>query len=150
MNRVWKIFFSLMAILSLFPAISYYQSATASKRADKEYAAQRYLREIYQAQKEFFSQTGNKRYGTLVELREAGLISEPLMSGENGNFHFAKGSYLIAIDLRENGYEAFATPVKLSWIIVSGRRSFYVNEQNVFTAADKDGERATADDEYLP
>lgn len=96
-----------------------------------------------EAEQLYFSQ--NKKYGTLGELIDAGLVDRSFLSGNRFNYHFE-------IEPEDSRYDALATPV-WNWKTGLGgerRLSFYFNDQNTFTTADKQGSRANANDEPIP
>lgn len=98
---------------------------------------------FYEAEQLYFSQ--NKKYGSLGELIDRGFIDRSFSSGNRFNYH-------LEIEPEDSRYDAFATPV-WNWKTGLGserRLSFYINDQNIFTRAEKQGGRAGANDEPIP
>jgi hypothetical protein len=74
-------------------------------------------------------------YGTLEQLIQKGFIVDPAQ-GQVARYKFE-------IRLRPHGFDATAVPEKYG---VTGDRSFFIDETNTIRAADKRGEKATAQD----
>jgi len=74
-------------------------------------------------------------YGTLEQLIQKGFIVDP-SQGQVARYKFE-------IRLRPHGFDATAVPEKYG---VTGDRSFFIDESNTIRAADKRGEKATAQD----
>jgi hypothetical protein len=74
-------------------------------------------------------------YGTLEQLIQKGFIVDP-SQGQVARYKFE-------IRLRPHGFDATAVPEKYG---VTGDRSFFIDETNTIRAADKHGEKATAQD----
>jgi hypothetical protein len=142
LSRTTKIAFVITFILVFSAAILIYPNLNASQRFDEEYAALRSLQMFFEAEQVYFSK--NKKYATLSELVNDGLIDKSFSNWNRFNYRFE-------IELREGGFEAFATPI---WNLRTGlggerRSSFYINNQHVFTRGDKQGRRADANDEGI-
>ena len=74
-------------------------------------------------------------YGTLEQLIQKGLLVDP-SKGQVARYKFE-------ITVRLHGFDATAVPEKYG---VTGDRSFFIDQTNVIRAADKHGEKATAQD----
>jgi hypothetical protein len=74
-------------------------------------------------------------YGTLEQLIQKGLLVDP-SKGQLARYRFE-------VTLQPHGFEATAVPEQYG---VTGDRSFFIDQTNVIRAADKHGEKATAQD----
>lgn len=106
----------------------------ASRRAANEASALHSLRTITASEYTFQSKFG--RYGTLEELRIAGLIDRGLASGKKNGYRFA-----LTFDLEHpEVFELTSIPMSYG---SSGTRSFYVDETFVIRGADNSGGPST-------
>ncbi len=80
------------------------------------------LRTIQSAQKKYFSVNKSKNYGTLEQLKNAGLIDETLASGESGGYKFTVTIFQLN---NEPAFDVTARPLRPE----AEKRSFYMNEQ---------------------
>ena len=102
--------------------------------AANETAAMARLRVIAAAQARYMVESGGD-YGTLDQLIEKRYANDP-SSGKLPGYRFD-------VQVRRGGFQATAVPQKYG---ITGKRSFYVDENNVIHAADKKGAPATASD----
>ena len=102
-----------------------------------ELAAMARLRAIGSAEMSY-SATNNGKYATLDELIRGGMVNDPSQGKLTG--------YTFDVRVTEHGFEARATPEKYG---ISGKRSFYVDEQNSMRGTDKNGSPAGASDPIL-
>jgi hypothetical protein len=141
LTKTRKIGLTIAVVLIGSAGILAYPNLQSSERFDEEYAAMKSLTQFFEAEQRFYSQ--HKKYATLAELIDAELVGKSFAVGARFNYRFD-------IELKNNGYEVFATPLK-DWRTWNDRRlSFYINDQNIFTRNDRDGERANADNEPVP
>jgi len=105
--------------------------------AGNEIAAMARLSAIGRAELAYQAESGGK-YAALDELIQRGLVNDPKQGKLTG--------YKFEVNLTAHGYEATATPERYG---ISGKRSFYVDEQNVMRGADRNGSQATASDPQL-
>ena len=108
----------------------------ASLRAANEGAAINALRTLSAAEATYQSTAGAGDYGNLEELNSQSLINEAYTTKVRSGYRFELSAY-------GDSYEVTATPVDYP---KSGVRSFYVSEDGVIRAADKQGEVADEDD----
>ena len=141
--------FGLLILIPIILAITI-PNLMASRIAANEASAISMLRKICTAESTFKATTGEgERYGTLPELRQAGLLP----GGEFANIglELKKNGYRFEVRTRQinspNGpayrFEAVAIPESYG---SSGNRSFYVSEDLVIRAADKGGLEAGSSD----
>jgi hypothetical protein len=102
--------------------------------AADEMSAKVRLISIAKAETLYQAETGGE-YATLEALIQKGLVADP----SRGQFAW----YKFEVKLRPNGFDATAVPEKYG---VTGTRSFFIDETNTLHAADKNGEKATAQD----
>jgi len=95
------------------------------------------MRDLYNREVEF--RMINRRYATLEELSADGLIDKELASG-------VKDGYRFEIDAKGDSFEIHATPLIYGGTKSTGTMSFYMNQANVFTVADKGGGKASPND----
>lgn len=107
---------------------------------DCEYQSISALRTIVGAQATFEATTGN--YGSLQQLKDAGLIDEPLASGSRSGYSFAL-KVRNRTQTRPPTFEATAVPNSYN---KTGRRSFFVDHTGIVRGADRNGAPANADD----
>jgi hypothetical protein len=93
------------------------------------------LQRIAQVEHAYKIEKKKERFGTLEELREAGLLEKEFPSGET--------EYKFELSASGEKFEATATPKDYG---KTGRRSFFIDEKLDLRAADRRGERATSDD----
>jgi len=105
--------------------------------AGNEIAAMARLSAIGRAELAYQTESGGK-YATLDELIQRGLVNDPKQGKLTG--------YKFEVNVTAHGYEATASPERYG---ISGKRSFYVDEQNVMRGADRNGSPATASDPQL-
>lgn len=80
------------------------------------------LRTIQSAQKKYFLANKSRDYGTLEQLKNAGLIDETLASGESSGYKFTVTIFKLN---NEPAFEVTANPLSPE----TRKRSFYMNEQ---------------------
>ncbi|MFL6216480.1 MAG: hypothetical protein ACJ74J_21535 [Blastocatellia bacterium] len=102
--------------------------------AANEIAAMARLSAIGRAEVAYQTETGGQ-YATLDELVERRMVNDPAQGKLTG--------YKFEIKITAHGFEATATPERYG---ISGKRSFYVDEQNAMRGADRNGAAATASD----
>lgn len=132
---------SLVVGFSIIMAIAI-PNLMASRRAANEASTMRQMRTISGAEATYQSTTGAGEFGTLQELRNAGLIKEELSDGDYNGYRF---SVRIKRGTRETlaGFEAVATPLNYG---SSGNRSFYMDETGVIRSGNNRGAEADAQD----
>ncbi|HEY0323864.1 MAG TPA: DUF4190 domain-containing protein [Pyrinomonadaceae bacterium] len=114
----------------------------ASRRAANEAGTMMSLRQIASAEATYYATKGmGRRFGTLQELAEEGLIDQTFAKGIRFGYRF---------ELRASGtsFEAAATPLTYGQTSSPGKRSFYLSSDSgyVIRAADKKGLEADASD----
>ena len=102
--------------------------------AANELAAMSRLSAISRAELLYQAESGGK-YATLDELIKQGMANDPSQGKLTG--------YKFEVRVTAHGFEATATPERYG---VTGKRSFYVDEQTVMRGADRNGSPATASD----
>lgn len=102
--------------------------------AANELAAMTRLQAIGRAELAYQVESGGQ-YATLDELIKRGMTNDPAQGKLTG--------YTFEVRVTAHGFEATATPEKYG---ITGKRSFYVDEQNVMRGADKNGSPAGASD----
>ncbi|HJQ23025.1 MAG TPA: hypothetical protein VKA60_03855 [Blastocatellia bacterium] len=102
--------------------------------AANELAAMTRLQAIGHAEMAFQAESDG-HYATLDELIQRGMVNDPAQGKLTG--------YKFDVRVTAHGFEATATPERYG---VSGKRSFYTDEQRVMRAADKRGEPASSSD----
>ena len=105
--------------------------------AGNELAAMTRLQAIGRAELAYQAESGGQ-YATLDELIKRSMVNDPMKGQLTG--------YKFDVRVTAHGFEATATPERYG---VSGKRSFYVDEQNVMRAADRKGAQATSADPML-
>jgi hypothetical protein len=144
-EKTKKFFGCATIILFLLLVIAIYlPGLLTTKIAVQEASAFSTILSLYEAEKKFQSQNENKQYGSLKELAEAGLIDTELAQGQKKGFRFE-------VVLGDKSFEAYATPLIYGryGFTATGSRSFFVNEKNILTNADKQGERAGLSDKRI-
>lgn len=105
--------------------------------SDNEVCTVAALRGLFSAELDYAATIGSGRFGTLLELRNAGLINEILGSGTSHGYVFS-----VAFGA-PGGFELRGSPTAYS---VTGRRSFYIDQTGILRGADHQGGPATAND----
>jgi len=105
--------------------------------AGNELAAMTRLQAIGRAELAYQAESGGQ-YATLDELIKRSMVNDPMKGQLTG--------YKFDVRVTAHGFEATATPERYG---VSGKRSFYVDEQNVMRAADRKGAQATSADPMI-
>ncbi|MDH3493350.1 MAG: hypothetical protein OEM82_07365, partial [Acidobacteriota bacterium] len=85
------------------------------------------VEKIVAAQKIFAANNPEKRFGTIEELKNAGLIDETMVDPE-------KGGYAINVTLKDSGnaFDVVAEPVKPKVVAISARKVFSTEKREVF------------------
>jgi len=99
-----------------------------------ELAALARLRSIASAELLYHAQSGGG-YAPLDELTQKGFVNDPGQGKLTG--------YKFEVKTAGENFQVLATPEKYG---ISGKRSFYIDTQNVMRGADKKGEPASASD----
>ena len=94
---------------------------------------------LHQAQATYNATTGVGNFGTLEQLRSAGLLDEAFASG-------SKFGYAFVVTPTGSTYTATGTPVRYK---KTGLRSYYIDQTGLLRGADNNGEVATASDPYI-
>jgi hypothetical protein len=94
---------------------------------------------LHRAQATFSATTGAGSYGSLLQLRSAGLIDEALASG-------AKYGYTFVVTPTGTSYTATATPIRYR---KNGLWSYYIDQDGVLFGRDKNGLLADRWDIYV-
>ena len=137
--------FSMIIVVPIVLAIAV-PNMLASRMAANEASAIATLRSIGSAEATYQSTvTGGKAFGNLDQLVETGFVAKDIK---------AKHGYRFEVRATENRtrsgseywFEAFATPDSYN---LTGKRSFYLNQQFVIRAADKFGRQAAVGDPPL-
>jgi hypothetical protein len=102
--------------------------------AANELAAMTRLTAIGRAEMAYQAESGGQ-FASLDELIRRGMANDPSQGKLTG--------YKFEVRVTTHGFEATATPERYG---ISGKRSFYVDEQSVMRGADKRGSAATASD----
>ena len=102
--------------------------------AANELAAMTRLQAIGRAEMAYQAQAGGQ-YATLDELIKERMVNDPSQGKFTG--------YKFEVRVTAHGFEATATPERYG---INGKRSFYVDEQNVMRGADRNGAAASASD----
>ena len=102
--------------------------------AANELAALTRLQAIGRAEMAYQAESAGQ-YATLDELIKRGMVNDPSQGKLTG--------YKFDLRVTAHGFAATATPERYG---VSGKRSFYTDEQNVMRGADKQGSPASAAD----
>jgi hypothetical protein len=102
--------------------------------AANEIAAMARLSAIGRAELAYQAESGGQ-YATLDELIRRGMANDPAQGKLTG--------YKFEVKVTAHGFEATATPERYG---ISGKRSFFVDEQNVMRGADRNGSPASASD----
>lgn len=116
----------------------------AARRAANEAMMINRLRQISSAEATYLSTVGlGRKYGTLAELAENGLIAPSLARGG------PQYGYRLEVRVGSDSYEAVATPMSYGQASSPGRRSFYISSDGVIRGADKKGLEANINDPPL-
>jgi len=102
--------------------------------AANELAAMTRLQAIGRAELAYQAESGGQ-YATLDDLVQRRMVNDPSQGKLTG--------YKFEVKVSAHGFEATATPERYG---ISGKRSFFVDEQNVMRGADRKGTAATASD----
>ena len=102
--------------------------------AANEIAAMARLTAIARAETMYQAESGG-RYASLDELIQKGYANDPSKGKLTG--------YKLEVRVGGDGFQATATPEKFP---ITGKRSFYIDENNVMRGADKGGAPATSSD----
>jgi hypothetical protein len=105
--------------------------------AANELTAMTRLSAIGRAELIYQAESGGK-YATLDELIQRGMANDPSQGKLTG--------YKFEVKVTAHGFEATATPEKYG---ITGKRSFYVDEQTVMRGADRNGSPASASDPQI-
>jgi hypothetical protein len=105
--------------------------------AANELTAMTRLSAIGRAEMAYQAQSGGS-YAPLDELIRQGMVNDPSQGKLTG--------YKFEVKVTAHGFEATATPEKYG---ITGKRSFYVDEQTVMRGADRSGSPATASDPQI-
>ena len=101
----------------------------------------RSVRQIHSAQATYQATSGNGNYGSLGDLRQAGLIDEALASGQKYGY-----AYTLSVKTSPARFSVMATPRSYR---KSGVRSFYVDQVGDIRGADHAGGPATPADPVI-
>jgi hypothetical protein len=102
------------------------------------------MRILMSSQSTYFSTAGeNRRYGTLAQLSEAGLIDKIVAGGTRWGYRFFVRMPQNAYSEFQPTYQIYAVPVNYS---ATTKRSFFGDHTGVLRGADKKGMAATATD----
>ena len=128
-----------MALLALSMAACDGSKTTVIEQAPQataanEIAAMARLSAIGRAEIMYQAESGGQ-YAPLDELIRRGAATDPAKGNLTG--------YKFEVKVTAHGFAATATPERYG---VTGKRSFYVDEQNVMRGADRNGMAATAAD----
>ena len=102
--------------------------------AANEIAAMARLTAIARAEMLYQTESGG-RFASLDELIQKGYTNDPSSGKLTG--------YKLEVRVGSSGFQATATPEKFP---ITGKRSFYIDENNVMRGADKNGAQATSSD----
>ena|SRR5205085_8867262 len=102
--------------------------------AANELAAMTRLQAIGRAEMAYQVESGGQ-YATLDELVQRRMVNDPSQGKLTG--------YKFEVKVTAHGFEATAMPERYG---ITGKRSFYVDEQNAMRGADHNGAAATASD----
>lgn len=105
--------------------------------AGNELAAMTRLQAIGRAELAYQAESGGQ-YATLDELIKRSMVNDPAKGQLTG--------YKFDVRVTAHGFEATATPERYG---VSGKRSFFVDEQNVMRGSDRKGAQATSADPMI-
>lgn len=138
-TRLTRLAVAAMALLALSMAACNGKTTTVIEQAPQvtaanELAAITRLQAIGRAELSYQAESGGK-YATLDELIERRLANDPSKGQMTG--------YKFEVRVTAHGFEATATPERYG---VTGKRSFFIDEQNVMRGADRSGTAATATD----
>lgn len=125
---------NLMKLMAVMATVEMKQAPIKSKESTAMYALMR----IIAIQNDYKKGPGAGSYAaTLDDLRQAGLLKEDFLKTQD---------YKIEMTASGTKLEVTATPVQYG---VSGRRSFFIDENGTLRGADHGGERATVADEEV-
>ncbi|HWN09219.1 MAG TPA: DUF3352 domain-containing protein [Pyrinomonadaceae bacterium] len=110
------------------------KDAGESETVSNESVGRSLLRTVYAAEATFQSTQDDGRYGTLEELKAAGLLEHGLPQS---------GAYKIELRVSGNKFEATAVPVEYG---KTGFLSFFIDESGILRGGDKAGGSATVAD----
>jgi len=132
----------LMAVLAVSMTACDSSKTTVIEQAPQvtaanELTAMTRLSAIGRAELMYQAESGGK-YATLDELIQRGMANDPSQGKLTG--------YKFEVKVTAHGFEATATPEKYG---ITGKRSFYVDEQTVMRGADRNGSPATASDPQI-
>ncbi|MFL6274662.1 MAG: hypothetical protein ACJ74G_05565 [Blastocatellia bacterium] len=105
--------------------------------AGNELAAMTRLQAIGRAELAYQAESGGQ-YATLDELIKRSMVNDPAKGQLTG--------YKFDVRVTAHGFEATATPERYG---ISGKRSFFVDEQNVMRGSDRQGAQATSADPMI-
>ena len=132
----------IMAVLAVSMTACDSSTTTVIKQAPQvtaanELTAMTRLSAIGRAELMYQAESDGK-YATLDELIQRGMANDPSQGKLTG--------YKFEVKVTAHGFEATATPEKYG---ITGKRSFYVDEQTVMRGADRNGSPATASDPQI-
>jgi len=138
---------NIVSLVSLIPILIIAAIAIpnlmASRRAANEGAAIVSLRKFHSAEATHYAM--QRKYGTLTDLMQKGLINSDLASGERSGYRFT----IEILDDRGDGWPGFTVVAVPREYDSTGRRSFFVDHTGVIRAADSSGLAATKYDAPL-
>ncbi len=127
----------VVVIIGIIAAIAI-PNLLASRRAANEGSAISAMRTLHGAEVTYQSTTGNGDFGSMTELRTAGLIDTVLETSETNG----KSGYQFTVETVEKAAEtsasfgALGTPVTTSGITATGTRDFVIATQGVVFRGD--------------
>lgn len=117
----------------IFAAICFTATAAMSQTLPVKFFNERFvirdMDRLHQAQVTYAATTGKGTFGSLTQLRGAGLIDDAMAGG-------LKYGYVFAVTVQKDGYRATALP---SLYRKTGLRSYYIDEMGILLGNDRQG-----------
>jgi len=119
----------VVVIIGIIAAIAI-PNLLAARRSANEGSAVSSLRTVHGGEMTYQATTGAGQYGTLTQLRDAGVLDVQLGSGSKSGYTFAI-TPIASTGTAPAFFNATAVPQTVSGIAATGTRSFYIGEQGV-------------------
>ncbi len=147
-NNILLVKFFLAIIVVPFICSAAAAQPGSSPRTFNEVHVLRSLMQIHNAQMTYSATTGNSNFGSLQQLRQAGLIDASLATGEKYGYTFVVSTtpwipWTPTTPGSPSNFTVTATPRLYR---KSGLRSFYIDAFGEFRGGDKNGQPATVSD----
>lgn len=138
--------FRILIAIAVLVLSNVASSAQSSPRTFAERHVIRSMRLLHSAEMTFQATQGAGSYGTLAQLRQAGLIDEALVSGEKYGYQYSLVTVAAVPGQSPARFTATATPRVYR---KTGVRSFFIDLHGEIRGGDKNGQPATENDPVI-